>query len=140
MARSSRSVVASLLLLALAGCGDDGGGDDGSGAGGESAGSAAIEPVDAGVPVDCSGELPAFGEVAIFSVCVGCHGTAVTGDARREAPPSVNFDDYASASANAVRGAQYVFNGVMPPRNSGITVNEADKQQFYRWALCGMPE
>jgi hypothetical protein len=62
------------------------------------------------------------------------------GDARNGATEGVNFDDYDSAAAATERAVLYVFNGVMPPPRSGITVTESEKQQMYQWALCGTPE
>ena len=61
MTCSSRSaiVLAAVLWTGLVACGDDADAGDGGDSG------SAIEPVDAGVPVDCSGDLPTFDEVAI---------------------------------------------------------------------------
>jgi uncharacterized membrane protein len=107
----------------------------------------APDVIDSGAPAveaptaDCAaGPIPTFGEVAIFRHCILCHGTAVMGAARYDAPPNVNFDDYASAVLAAERAALYVFHRVMPPSNSGITVTDAEKEQLYLWALCGTPQ
>jgi len=115
-----------------AGAGEDAGDEDAAAAG---AGG------DAGPSADCEVEpIPSFADVAIFAKCLGCHSTMVTGDARNEAPPDVNFDDYASAVGMAERAALYVFHGVMPPVTTGITVTGDEKEQLYLWALCGTPE
>jgi len=148
------------LALALAlemasGCGDD---DDTSspsqdGAVEDASAGSSAPPPDAGPDAadsapgpqeepsaDCdSGPIPTFDEVEILRHCVGCHATTLTGEARKDAPPNVNFDEYDSAVLMAERGALYVFHDVMPPPAAGITVTQAEKDQFYLWALCGTP-
>jgi uncharacterized membrane protein len=118
--------------------------DSGAAAGGDAGdGDAAAAGTggSAGPSADCEAEpIPAFDEVAIFAKCLGCHSTRVTGDARKEAPPDVNFDDYASAVGMAERAALYVFHDIMPPVTTGITVTSDEKEQLYLWALCGTPE
>jgi uncharacterized membrane protein len=136
------------IVLGLAGpaCGDDAGANADAGAITDadvdantdaSADTAAVNRPSA----DCEDrDIPAFVDVQAFERCLGCHATALTGDARNEAPPGVNFDDYDSAAAMAERAAQYVFLDIMPPPAAGIRMSEAEKQQLYRWALCGTPE
>jgi hypothetical protein len=139
-----------LVASATACTGDDDGGDDGSdaataggqaGSAGHDAGDTAGRGGDDGPSADCkAGAIPSFTEVAVFAKCLGCHSTRVTGDERAEAPPDVNFDDYASAVAMAERAAQYVFRGIMPPVTAGVAVTDTEKQQLYLWALCGTPQ
>jgi hypothetical protein len=139
-----------LCMAAASACGDDAPGDDdadaatagvgAAGGAGTDAGNAAGTGGDDGPSADCeAGTIPSFADVAIFAKCLGCHSTEVTGDARNEAPPDVNFDDYASAVGMAERAAQYVFHGIMPPVTTDITVTDPEKEQLYLWALCGTP-
>jgi uncharacterized membrane protein len=87
--------------------------------------------------VDCNtATVPKFAEVAIFQKCVKCHGTTVSN--RQGAPQSINFDNYASASANAKQAAAEVSSGAMPADHTPVTSDE--KQALYAWAACGTPE
>ena len=91
--------------------------------------------------VDCSAEVPSFGEVSAFSeVCTNCHSTTKSGDARNGAPDDIDWDDYDSAKANAEEGAHEVFEGEMPPEGSSEMLTAAQKEELYLWALCGTPE
>jgi hypothetical protein len=91
--------------------------------------------------VDCSGDVPTFGEVTAFTtVCNDCHSTTLSGEARNDAPADINWDDYDSASEHAEKGVEEVFEGEMPPEDSTETLTEAQKEDFYKWGLCGTPE
>lgn len=88
--------------------------------------------------VDCAtGPVPTYNEVAIFTKCAACHSSQLMGPARREAPPDINFDSFDGADAHATKAATEAYEGAMPPAGSGITVTEEEKQQLYRWSLCG---
>lgn len=88
--------------------------------------------------VDCAAVTPpTFANVALFNSCVGCHSAALSGNERFGAPGDVNYDTYAAAVANADHGVHEVESGSMPPVGS---VSEADKQDFYAWAMCGTPQ
>jgi uncharacterized membrane protein len=91
--------------------------------------------------VDCStGEIPVYSEVAIFDKCATCHAESLTGTQRRSAPMTINFDTYEGAEPYATKAAEEVNEGEMPPSGSGVTVTEEEKQEMYRWALCGAME
>ena len=94
-----------------------------------------------GLPtVDCSGTIPKFSEVALFSdSCSNCHGQDLAGTARNGAPVDINFDSYDSAKAHAEKAASEVYNGAMPPTGNE-DFSEAQKQQLYLWSLCGTPQ
>jgi uncharacterized membrane protein len=124
MQHSMRWAVSLCLVAALAACGSE---DE------EEAGAELPE-------VDCSGDVPTFDEVTAFSaVCTDCHSTSLSGDDRNGAPARVNWDDYESARANAEDGAEAVFDGEMPPAGAG-ELTSVQKEELYRWALCGTPE
>lgn len=93
---------------------------------------------DAMAEVDCSSDVPTFAEVS-FAACTGCHASDLSGAARNSAPSSVNFDDYEAARASAARAVDAVQRGAMPPAGSGSTLSDAEKQELYRWGLCGTP-
>jgi len=91
--------------------------------------------------VDCSATIPSFDQVTAFSqVCTNCHSTTLSGEDRNGAPAAINWDDYASAKAHAEEGAHEVFEGEMPPEDSGETLTADQKDDLYLWALCGTPE
>ncbi len=102
--------------LALAGC--DGGGD-GDG--------------------DCEeGDAPSFSSID-FSSCTHCHSESAAD--RQGAPTSLNYDDYASASAKGSRTADRVNDGTMPPASGGGPELTAEaKAQMIDWAQCGTPQ
>jgi hypothetical protein len=91
--------------------------------------------------VDCEdGDIPAFDEVAAFDKCTQCHSSELSGDDRMNAPEDDNWDDYEEAMEHAEEIAHEVFEGEMPPEDSGITLTAAEEEDLYLWALCGTPE
>jgi uncharacterized membrane protein len=87
--------------------------------------------------VDCSQPVPAFVDVSAFDVCTDCHSSALTGDERQLAPVGMDFDTLEGAADEAEEIAEEVHEGKMPP--APYTLTEAQKQELYRWALCGNP-
>jgi hypothetical protein len=105
------------------------------------------QPVDSSVvsmgaqmlePIDCSVQPPGYAQVAAFNTCVMCHAASRAAAARHSAPPSVNFDSEAAALNYANEAVTMVMAGAMPPRASGLTLTNAEKQQLYTWAMCSM--
>lgn len=91
--------------------------------------------------VDCGQAIPGFSEVTAFSaVCTECHNSAFIGDDRSDAPVGIDFDAYATATEHAELGAHEVYEGAMPPSDSGLTLTEDQKNTLYLWALCGTPQ
>jgi uncharacterized membrane protein len=144
--RLRAKLVASLFVVA---CGGDNAGaaldaaasTDGSAGDAGRARDAGVLDAAADGGVDCNeADVPAFDEVEIFDKCTACHGVAVSGDARNDAPPDVNFDDYVSAAAMAERAARYVMLGIMPPVSTGVRVSEREREQLDLWVRCGAPE
>jgi uncharacterized membrane protein len=88
--------------------------------------------------VDCNGTPPAYADVTAFTKCTTCHASTKTGAQRANAPADVNFDTEAAADAHAEEAASEVNKGDMPPRGSGVTLTDSEKQQLYAWALCRM--
>ena len=88
--------------------------------------------------VDCNQAIPSFTQVAAFpTTCNECHTVLIADDdPRRDAPPGMNFDVYASAAENAERIAISVNEGTMPP-SGGILYSQ--EQQLFLWAMCGTP-
>lgn len=91
---------------------------------------------------DCASlkSVPTFSEaqVGIFSHCVVCHSSSLSGAARHDALATVNFDTY-DAAVSALQLALPAVKGrtMPPPRGEGIT--NTDRNQLYEWALCGTP-
>lgn len=128
MQHSMRWLACLFLASALAACGGEDDDNDG-------------DNNDDLPQVDCSGDIPAFDEVTAFSeVCTNCHSTGLSGTERNGAPANINWDDYDSAQVHAEDGAEEVFDNDMPPPGSGHTLTNAQKEQLYRWALCGTPQ
>ena len=88
--------------------------------------------------VDCNGTPPSYAQVTALTKCATCHSSTKTGAQRASAPADVNFDSEAAADAKAEEAASEVNKGDMPPRASGMTLTDAEKQQLYDWALCRM--
>jgi uncharacterized membrane protein len=106
-----------VILLGTAACG--GGDDDGTGP-------------------DCSGEVPTYGELAMFDICTMCHSSELVGDERMEAPEDINFDTYEAAVASQLNAIGVVSSGAMPP--PGIErPSEEEKRDFLTWAACDTP-
>ncbi len=88
--------------------------------------------------VDCATPaVPTYAMVNAFRLsCTTCHSSTLVGASRFGAPQTVNFDTYAAALPHAEEAARRVFAGDMPRTG---TVSAGDKQDLYRWALCGTP-
>jgi mono/diheme cytochrome c family protein len=86
--------------------------------------------------VDCSGDIPQFADVAALQKCSTCHSSQRNGSARNGAPASVNYDTESAARSKADDAASEVNGGDMPPKGSGVTLSDAEKQALYKWALC----
>jgi hypothetical protein len=86
--------------------------------------------------VDCTGDVPAFADVAAFDKCTMCHSSELMGAERNGAPANANWDVEQVAVDRAEDMAMRVFMGLMPPPGSGITLTQAEEDQLYLWALC----
>ena len=95
------------------------------------AGSLAAEPA----PLDCTSP-PEYADVAAFRTCTLCHSSERSGAGRLGAPAAINFDSEAEAKPYASAAQRVVSGGIMPPRSSGVSLTEAEKQQLYTWASC----
>ncbi len=92
------------------------------------------------VSVDCNQTIPKYSELtSVMAKCTACHATSKMGAARAGAPSSINYDTYATATANADEGAEEVSEKKMPPPD-GSGLPETERQQFLLWAKCGQPE
>jgi uncharacterized membrane protein len=90
--------------------------------------------------VDCGAvKVPTFPEVSAFHKCINCHSTTKVESARQGAPAGVDYDTYAAAMANAHAGMEQVYKDLMPPPGYA-DLNEAEKNQIYRWASCDTPQ
>lgn len=85
----------------------------------------------------CSGKVPTYAELTIFQKCSMCHSSQLAqGQPRMQSPININFDTEPAADAAAVLAVQEVKADAMPPKASGITVTDAEKQALYTWAEC----
>jgi hypothetical protein len=77
-----------------------------------------------------------FGAPFFLTWCTGCHGGALSGDARRGAPAAVTFDEIEPIRSRAAqiwsRAADA--NETMPP-SGGPTA--AERTQLGEWLACG---
>jgi uncharacterized membrane protein len=91
---------------------------------------------------DCSTvkAVPTFAklEQGLLVTCRSCHSAQVTGAARRNAPPGIDFDTYEIFSAFADSAVLLVQNRLMPPP-AGEGVTESQRNQLFAWAACGKP-
>ncbi|MGD8862072.1 MAG: hypothetical protein PVI30_18820 [Myxococcales bacterium] len=134
-----------ILMLTAPACGDDdddGDEDSGSEEGAAGGGGEGGEDGELELPeVDCDGaDVPAFADVAAFQTCTTCHSSALNGEQRNQAPDDDNFNTYESAVEIADEAAHEVYEGAMPPADSGLSLTDAEKEELYLWALCGTPE
>jgi uncharacterized membrane protein len=86
--------------------------------------------------VECPTTPVKYEEVTAFTKCATCHSSTKMGAARAEAPTDINFDTEAAAKAHAMKAASEVNEGAMPPKATGITLTDAEKDTLYKWALC----
>jgi uncharacterized membrane protein len=84
--------------------------------------------------------VPTFSEAqaGIFSHCVGCHSSSLSGDARHGAAAGVDLDTYDAAKTALPLAIPMVKQHLMPyPKGEGVT--NSDRNQLYEWGLCGTP-
>ncbi|MCB9565763.1 MAG: hypothetical protein H6710_00795 [Myxococcales bacterium] len=87
--------------------------------------------------VDCqSVEVPRFEEMTVWSRCVGCHSSGLSGAARQGAPRDFNYDSHDAALFDPFETAEVVFEGEMPPAG---TLTADEKAQLNAWVQCGTP-
>ncbi len=88
--------------------------------------------------VDCDAvEVPRYEDMSeIWSTCVGCHSTALAGDARQGAPRDFDYDTHEAAMLDPIETAESVLEDEMPP---SAPLSEAAKEQLSIWAQCGTP-
>jgi cytochrome c5 len=89
-------------------------------------------------PPESSLTYESFGEPFFASWCTGCHSSQLSGDARRNAPPSVDYDTLdgirkwlPNIYARAADG-----HTTMPPAGGPST---SDRQALGDWLACGAP-
>ena len=122
----------STILIAFAGCGDDGGDDGGQ------------VDAPAGMPFgECPTDSQAMemaGATAIGAKCTTCHGAALTGADRMFAPASVNFDTAAEVMQRADRVNTRAVSGTgspMPPASSAFgTLDAAEIEAIRVYLAC----
>lgn len=92
-----------------------------------------------GPNVDCStATVKKFSEITAWGKCTACHNSALADSARMPGTEGINFDDYASAKANAQKAMDEVYEGGMPLPGSPA-LSEDEKTQIYNWASCDTP-
>ena len=95
-------------------------------------------------PAASTGTCPAtpvkFADVhALSTNCVACHSSTLSGAQRQGAPSGIDYDSYASASANAAEGLDQISAGFMPPVGGG-SISTDDVTAFSQWVACGTPK
>jgi hypothetical protein len=92
--------------------------------------------------IDCAsdaGAIPVYSAVDALKTCNVCHSSKLSGSARRDAPSDINFDSYDAAKSQAEKAVSEVHSGSMPPSDSKLTLTTTEKDDLYRWGLCGAP-
>jgi uncharacterized membrane protein len=89
--------------------------------------------------VDCTMVTPQkYSALTIWSKCVSCHSSTLSGTARMMAPVGTNFDSFEAAKAKAGVAASRVNLGQMPPMGSTQPTPD-EKAALLAWAVCGTP-
>ena len=115
-----------LLVIALAGCGEDVVGEDTAGA---------CPPTDP--PTFAS-----FGEAFFTAYCLDCHAQNLRGDARNGAPPTIDFDTRSLVRENTSRiDKQAAFgpaarNRLMPPSDHDAQPTDAERIRLGEYIGC----
>ncbi|MFH2006943.1 MAG: hypothetical protein ABI333_10200 [bacterium] len=114
--------VAALTFALVAGCGEK------------------VDPIQDGCePIDAS-DITYCGALAeTFSVCIRCHSSLVTGEARNGAPSEFNFDTYDTAFNDAANANGVIQNGFMPP-DGYDKPDQCVRDAFQTWIDLGKPE
>jgi uncharacterized membrane protein len=91
--------------------------------------------------VDCDKDMTTYNDVSAFDKCVMCHSSDLSGSKRMSAPADINFDTFEDATATKALKAQHeAEEGAMPPKDSGITITDAQRKQLITWYECGAKE
>ena len=110
---------------------------------GDDHGNVAGAPTESVCPTTQTLTYATFGQAFFDSYCQSCHGSTVTGAARKGAPADHVFDqvedirllaDHIDELAAAGPAAA---NAVMPPANP--KPSEAERTQLGEWLACGAP-
>jgi uncharacterized membrane protein len=100
----------------------------------------ATDDSDAPLPTECDGlTWRTVGEPFVLSWCLSCHSENVTGDARQDAPKTINFDtrEKVEELAAAIEFVLDRDDPTMPPVG-GPSAKETER--FLLWLDCGAPE
>ena len=81
-----------------------------------------------------------FGQGFIEDYCLECHHSSVTGSDRKDAPASIDFDDYDLAfrwavSIKAISGTR----PNMPPSFAMALPIPEERMKLVQWIDCGLP-
>jgi mono/diheme cytochrome c family protein len=97
----------------------------------------ACDPVSLGdCPADSANQV-GQGRALIAQRCLGCHNSALTGDARQQAPENLNFDRLDIVREWAGEMYSEANAGVMPP---GLPMADAEVETLRVYLACGAPE
>lgn len=69
--------------------------------------------------------------------CLGCHSEQLSGIARRGAPETLNYDSFELIEPHRQAFANAFTSGIMPPPDSGLTVNSLERDIVSSWRRCG---
>lgn len=75
----------------------------------------------------------------VLTVCLSCHSSTLTGGARNSAPPTVDFNTYASALLWGDLAVIRAVGGTMPPAGNPA-LNQEQKAALQAWQAAGFPE
>ena len=93
---------------------------------------------DGAASIDCTADMTTYDQVTAFDKCVVCHDSKLTAAERMSAPPDINFDTIEAALATkALKAPDEIEEGAMPPKNSAVTITEAEGKQLITWYMCG---
>lgn len=84
-----------------------------------------------------------FGQTFMGTYCLRCHNSALTGDAREDAPEDLNFNTIEEVRAEAREidkqsgASATITNEEMPPDGEKPSVE--DRRKLSEWLACGAP-
>ncbi len=128
MPRFAVAILSCLVSLSLCACNDE-------------AVHNGTDAVPDATPIDCQ-ELTYdnFGQAFIEDYCLECHQSSLTGLDRKDAPDSINFDDYdlvftLSVTIKAIAGTR----PIMPPSFAMALPSLDERMKLVQWVDCGLP-
>jgi hypothetical protein len=88
------------------------------------------------LPTECTGEAPSYASVIAPIIANNCSQCHYEGNPDGDWP----LDDLSLIVDWRISIQEMLSDCVMPPRDSGVIMNDADREALNAWLVCGAPD